>query len=488
MRRPRPSLSFRDSSVFAGVARKEVGSLDLVAHSVAVLVPSLTALGSGLAFPGLIGPGWWASTLLGFGLVGLFVVTFNQFSTRFRSAGTLYTFVAKGLGPLPALGVAGALVIGYAAMIGFGLSDAAGRADSALTSSGIDGVAGPGRELVLLILGVATCLYAINRGIAWSTRAALAAEIASFLVLGIVLFTWLERYGAPSWQALSLEGASPGRILGGAAFIVTLTLAFESSASLGLEARLPQVEVPVALRSSGMLAATLFGLANVVATSRPADAPSIWSWRWFAPGAERSIADGLVLVVLAWSLVTLAVCVWCALARLLFSLAREGVLPSSLGRVNGRGVPTAAALAVTPLAIMPPLVAIVLGPGAGAFSWQLKESTAVVICLGYALVAVSLVRFLRLIDEVRWWPVLAAVIAGGGAAAVAVNEILTEAREGRWLGLGMLAASGAIGVALHLGTRRHFDAEDRYVGMHDEALASSVLLPPPGGAGEHVDA
>jgi hypothetical protein len=47
-----PSLRFRDRPVFEGVvARREVGRVDLVAHSVAVLVPSLTALGTGLSCP-----------------------------------------------------------------------------------------------------------------------------------------------------------------------------------------------------------------------------------------------------------------------------------------------------------------------------------------------------------------------------------------------------------------------------------------------------
>lgn len=483
--RPRPSLRFRDRSVFEGMARREVGALDLWAHSVAVLVPSLTALGSGLAFPTMIGPGWWLSTLLGFGLVGLFAFTFNQFATRFRSAGTLYTYVAKGLGPLPALTVAGGLIIGYAAMIGFGLSDGAGRADVALSSMGFDPGAGAGREVVLLVVGTAMCLYAIGRGIHWSTRAALVAEIASFVVLGVVLFTWTARYGVPSWDVLAIDGASPGRILTGAAFIVMLTLAFESSGSLGLETKRPFIEVPFALRSSVALAAVLFAAANLVATTRPADAPSVWSWRWFAPGAEHSVVDGLVLVVLAWSLVALALCVWCALARLIFSLAREGVLPAVFGEVNSRGIPMVAAWAVTPLAIGPAFLATVFGPGAGAFSWDLKEATGVVICLAYALTALSLILFLRDIDEVAALPVIAAFIAGTAAAAVAVDELIREVDQGRILALGMLLAAAAVGLLLHLRARRT-DRGDLYVGMHDEALASSVRIPPGGGTDTHV--
>ena len=475
--------------MFDGVARRQVSGLDLTAHSVAVLVPSLTALGSGLAFPSMIGPGFWVSTLLGFAIVGLFVLVFNQFATRFRSAGGLYTFVAKGLGPLPALVVAGGLVIGYSGMIGFGLSDAAGRTDAALSSAGIGVLGGPGRELILLGIGAVMCLYAIGRGIHWSTRAALLAEIVSFVMLGVVLCTWTARYGFPSSAEFSLEGASVTRILMGAGFIVVLTLAFESSASLGLESKRPFIEVPFALRSSLGLAAVLFGLANVVASARPADAPSVWTWRWFAPGEDRSVIDALVLLVLAWSLVALALCMWCALARLLFSLAREGVLPAVLGRVNARGNPMVAALTVTPLAVLPSIAAVLVGDGAGAFSWDLKEATGVVICTAYALTAVSLVAFLKAIDEVSALPVIAAVVAGTAAAAVAVNELLTEMRQGAYLGLGMLVVAFVVGLMLkwHISRGAGRGDDGRYVGMHDEALASTVRLPPDARGCEHAE-
>lgn len=471
------------------MARRQVSGLDLTAHSVAVLVPSLTALGSGLAFPSMIGPGFWVSTLLGFAIVGLFVLVFNQFATRFKSAGGLYTFVAKGLGPLPALVVAGGLVIGYSGMIGFGLSDAAGRTDAALSSAGIDMLRGPGRELILLGMGAVMCLYAISRGIHWSTRAALVAEIVSFVMLGVVLCTWTARYGVPSSAEFSLEGASVTRILMGAGFIVVLTLAFESSASLGLESKRPFIEVPFALRSGLGLAAVLFGLANVVASARPADAPSVWTWRWFSPGEDRSVIDALVLLVLAWSLVALALCMWCALARLLFSLAREGVLPAVLGRVNARGIPMVAALTVTPAAVLPSIAAVLAGEGAGAFSWELKEATGVVLCTAYALTAVSLVAFLKVIDEITALPVIAAVVAGTAAAAVAVNELLTEMRQGAYIGLGMLVVAAVIGLMLKWGINRGADRGDdgRYVGMHDEALSSTVRLPPDARDCEHAE-
>jgi amino acid transporter len=242
------------------------------------------------------------------------------------------------------------------------------------------------------------------------------------------------------------------------------------------------------LRYSLLLASGLFVLANLVATTRPPNAPSIWSWRWFAPGASHSVADALVLVVLAWSLVALAMCVWCALARLLFSLAREGVLPDVLGRVNGRGIPMVAVLAVTPLALVAPIVAMLTGADVGAFSWDLKESAAVVVCAAYALAALSLPRFLWSIDEISWAPVAGALVAAAGATAVAVTQLVTDLRDGAWMALGLLAISALSGLLMRWWVGTSTELGDRYVGMHDDALASAVVLPPDPPRGVHADA
>lgn len=94
-------------SLFDGIGRRQVGRPDLVAHSVAMLTPSLTALGSGLLLPRLVGPGFWISTLVGFGLAWLIVLVFDEFASRFSSAGSAYTYVAKSASIIFALPWAG---------------------------------------------------------------------------------------------------------------------------------------------------------------------------------------------------------------------------------------------------------------------------------------------------------------------------------------------------------------------------------------------
>jgi amino acid transporter len=85
----------------------------VLAQSVSVIAPStVPAAILGLIFA-LAGNGTWLSFLIG--MLGLVLVSYsiNEFSRRSASAGSLYSFIVKGLGP--ATGVLGgwALLFGY---------------------------------------------------------------------------------------------------------------------------------------------------------------------------------------------------------------------------------------------------------------------------------------------------------------------------------------------------------------------------------------
>ncbi|UMG93883.1 APC family permease [Nocardioides sp. TF02-7] len=252
----------------------------------------------------------------------------------------------RGLGPAVALVVGVAMVLAYGVLAGFGLTGGVRRLEAAWVANGGDQ---PGAPVgwVLLTLLVVGCVAAIHRGVHWSTRAVLVAETASVVLLCAILALWLVRHGAPGPEVLSLSGASSERVLAGAALIATLTVAFESCATVGLETDRPLRAVPGSMRTSLLVTGCLFLAANLVGTVQP-DREAGYTWRWFAVGQEVSRADAAALVVLAVSMAALAVCAWMALSRLLFSFAREGVLPAGVGRTNGHGVPVVATWCALP--------------------------------------------------------------------------------------------------------------------------------------------
>lgn len=461
--------------MFDGLARREVGQTDLVAHSVAVLTPSLSALGTGLALPSIVGPGFWISAILGFGLAWLLAMVFEQFASRFTAAGSLYTYVAKGLGPSIALVVGVAMVLGYGVLIGFGLTGGARRLEGAWSAAG-GGEVGDQAGWVLVLLCAAACGIVMRRGIHWSTRAALAIEAVSIVLLGVVLCVWSVRYGMPGLDAFSLSGASIERIVGGAALIATLTVAFESCASLGLEADRPFRDVPASMRGSLLVAGGLFFPATLVGTVRPVDAP-LWSGRWFAPGQDVSRLDAIALTILAFSLLALAFCAWTALSRLLFSFAREGIIWAGLGRTNGIGVPVGAMWCVLPLALVVPLGSWVSGGSAVSVSAHLLHAATVIMCIAYGCAALALVPFLRSLDELRPSTVVLAVLAVVGVGVVVLDRVLDEAQDGDYLALTLLGTVVVLGLAWRAVLGRTPRRLGR-VGAHEEPLSSDVLICP----------
>lgn len=469
-RRQRPH--FRERSVFDGLARRQVRQVDLVAHSVAVLTPSLSALGTGLALPSVVGPGFWVSTLLGFGLAWVLALVFDQFASRFNAAGSLYTYVAKGLGASIALVVGVAMVLGYGVLSGFGLTGGARRLQAAWVASGGDE---PGEYVgwLLVLLLAAVCLFVIHRGIHWSTRAALVTEAVSVLLLGVILALWLVRYGMPGFEVFSLRGASVERIVAGATLIATLTVAFESCASVGLEADRPLRAVPASMRTSLLVAGGLVFAASLVGAVQ-SDRGSVLTWRWFAVGQEISRLDAAALVILGLSMVALALCAWTALSRLLFSFAREGILWPVLGRTNAHGVPVVATWCVLPVALAGPLVGWVAGRSAPEVPGDLLRATTVIMCLSYACAALALVPFLRSLDELRPATAALAALATLGVGVVTWRLVTGESSSlavALWCGVAILGLGWRVvlGVALPRRLRR--------VGTHEEPLASQVLVP-----------
>ncbi len=473
-RRPHSPPQFPERSVFDGLARRQVGRPDLVAHSLAVLTPSLSALGTGLALPSIVGPGFWISTLLGFGLAWTLALVFDQFASRFNAAGSLYTYVAKGLGASVALVVGVAMVLGYGVLIGFGLTGGARRLEGAWSAAGGNA---PGDQAgwVLVLLCATACVLVMRRGVHWSTRAALVTESVSVALLCTILSVWLVRYGLPDHGIFSLEGASAGRVLAGAALIATLTVAFESCASLGLEADRPLHAVPTSMRTSLLVTGSLFFAANLVGTVRPAGSP-LWSRRWFGVGQDVSRPDALALLILAASMLALALCAWTALSRLLFSFAREGIVSAALGRTNAAGVPTVATWCVVPVALAVPLGSWLVGGSATAVSGHLLHASTIIMCIAYACVAAALVPFLWSLDELR---PRTAVLAGAallGVGGVVVDRVVRETHDGSFLALGLLVGVIGTGLAWRAVLGAVQPRLVHQVGAHDEPLAAELLV------------
>ncbi len=467
----------RRTSEFDGLDRRAVTGADLVAHSVAVVCPAGSALGLAFVLPTIVGPGAWLSVLIGFGVAYLLASAFGQFGSRVTAAGSLYTYAAKGVGACAALMVCLSLLLGYLVLVSFGLAAAGRRVDVGMTT--LTGQTMPG-WLDVAAVGVLAllCLWVIGRGIRWSTRFAFIAEALALACLGMVLVATAVVHGLPTAAHLSLAGAEPGRILAGAALIMTITVGFESAAALGVEAARPFRTVPGSLRATVLLTGAVF-LLSVVINSGPAGARGATSGHWFRPGTVHSPVDGLVMLTMVLPFATLALCACTALTRLVFSLAREGLLPARLGTADPRTrTPRAATLVVLPLAFTPIAVTVATGHPVGWAAGHLLNTSTVILCVAYAITAVAVVPFLSSIDELNARAVVVALAAAAGVALLTAVVVAEDSMTGRYGVLGTLSTVVLAGLAWWAWLRSRQPRVLARVGTHEVPLTSEVLLNP----------
>jgi urea carboxylase system permease len=191
-----------------------------------------------------------------------------------------------------------------------------------------------------------------NRVLSAVNRIGVTAEIIGAVLIIVLLFTHSDRGGGVTLRTGG-EGGTIGALLVGAFAAAYVLIGFDSAGEMSEETRHPRRTAPrtilIALASAGVLA-TLMVLGGLLA------APSLTDGRLASEGLAyvltSSLGDGvgkalLLDVAVAIAVATLAI--QTSATRMLFSMARDGVLPASgvLARVSSRtGMPAAPALVV----------------------------------------------------------------------------------------------------------------------------------------------
>lgn len=316
----------------AGLRADCLSYVEVLAQSVSVIAPStVPAAVLGLIFASA-GNGTWLSFL--FGMLGLVLVSFNinQFARRSASAGSLYSYIVKGLGPTA--GVLG----GCALLFGYMLTGMSTLCGFIVTANGLLGALG--LSVPPLLLSAVAILLAFglgSRDVQLSAKTMLAFEgaaIAAVLALGVVI--WKHKGFALDYDQLTLSGATPGGVLMGVVLVVFGFSGFESSTALGEEARDPLRTIPRSVVQSVVVSGVVFILMAyaVILGFRglPADLAKTESPLFFLSGQlgvgwlGAFINVGIVLSFFSCTLASIN-----ATARIIFSMARHGLVPKVLG-------------------------------------------------------------------------------------------------------------------------------------------------------------
>ena len=412
----RPPLGGQPVHSDRGLAHDSMTQLEVLAQSVAAIAPS-AVMATGPALIVLYaGQGAWISYLAAIVVVVLIGLCVAQFGRRFASSGSLYSYVARGLGPTGAFAAGWGLVIGYTCIAMIGVVGTGLYLGNFLETIGLPATSTVGIIVIFVIATVGAATFAIA-GIKISTRLGLILEIISVTAVLVVLIVVLARNGIASGPSqFTLEGVSFDGVTFGIVLAVLGFVGFESAASLGAEARSPHRAIPRAVVGSAMLVGLLYVFATY-ASVLGFDGPEGLGGS-AAPISDLAEQNGLGSVTwivdlgVTASFFAVIIASINAAARVLYTMGEEDVLPAVLGRAHRtHKTPHVAIGVIAPIVGLVPI--IMVATGTTPFNVYAYTGTLGTFgyMLAYLLMAVALPLFLRRRDEANpLSTVLAAVV------------------------------------------------------------------------------
>jgi amino acid transporter len=423
------------------LARNRIGVAGIVFFVVAAAAPLVGMTG---AVPVAIGLGNGAGAPGAYLAVGLVLLVFSvgyaAMSHHVTNTGAFFAYVGRGLGLAVGVGSAFVSLLAYVtiqlAVFGFFGGVVGAQAAAQL---GID-LPWYVWVLVAWVLVLGLSLLKVDVG-AKLLGVLLTLELLALFAVGIAV---VVQGGGPGGLDLAAsfgpEAVFAGGFAGSAgialAFAFASFIGFEATAIYGEESRDPKRTVPLATYVSIGLITVLFALVSFAMVSalgadravdevfaRAGDALQDPAAVLFSV-AEEYVGAWLA-DVMAWLVVTSLFAGLLAFqnsaARYVFSMARAGVLPGPLSRVNGRGAPGAASIAVSVVTAVVVLwfLARGLDPVANLFFWM-SALAVLSIVLVEVLVSIAVIAFFRrhpARDAGVWSTVVAPGLAIVGMAA-----------------------------------------------------------------------
>jgi amino acid transporter len=435
-----------------------VGFFGTLAQSVSDIGPSPSvALVVPLVFV-LAGNGSWLSWVLVTAVMLSVAFCCAELAKRYATTGGLIGLVAITGLRTPALAVAGCVfgfvILGSPAnVLGTGI-----LFQHWLNTFGV--ASSTGLLFALSLASLAAGFYLSYKGIRLSATALLVIEAITLSFIGILLVIVLIRHQHGSIvdsSQLSLKGVSPHDILLGSAAAAFAVSSFECSATLGEESRQARRTIPRSLYASVSFAGGLFIVASYVmtlgfegtklslATSADplSDLTKLYGVSFLRYFVLLGVALGYFAVIVAftnWS------------ARVMFTLAREGLLPRYFAEVDQRTETPKRAVAALAIMTLAGIILLATVKAATLVVWGYM-ATAAALMYVVAYIVAMLALGVYGMRELRNGLMLMAGVAGSVAFGYALYSSVYPApyyplSVWTWAGVGVGAAACTVAVLL----------------------------------------
>jgi amino acid transporter len=348
-----------DSHEGGGLARGVVGSARVIAFGASNVDPAgsvVAGLVIVVAYAGYASP---LVVLIAFVAALCCASSIAEFARRLPSAGSLYTYGSRGLGPTGGFLTGWMMVFAYVLYVPAGIALTSAYMSQLL--AGTFRVAVSGWALFVIIVGaVAVVAYL---GIKTSTSVDLVLVVAEVAVIAALAITILVSIAPADYSAAVLSpAASPNGqftdITNAMIYGITAFAGFEAATALGEEARNARRSVPAS--TIGVVIVTgIFYLLVVNAEMFGVGRPGIPGFvrqgnplgyltgRYWSPSAVWAIELVVVLAGLGFVIATFNVAI-----RVLFAMGRERVLPGTLARLSRRRTPVISVACVAAFALV----------------------------------------------------------------------------------------------------------------------------------------
>jgi amino acid transporter len=309
---------------------------DVLAQSVANIAPTVTpTVNAALVFASA-GNGTWLTYMIA--TIGLVFVgmNINQFAQRSAAPGSLYMYIAKGLGPMAGVITGWALMLAY---LFTAIAVAAGFANYGSVLLAPLGITPSPIFLIAICVGISW--YIAYRDIQLSTVLMLLLEVVSvamIILLGIIVL-FKKGYVIDTAQ-LTLRDTPPSGIVSGLVLGVFSFVGFESATTLGSEAKNPLHNIPRAVILSTVTCGVFFVMMSYIQVLGFSGLPTPFN-ESAAPTSDLATAAGVGffgLIILIGSMVSLFACTLACInagARILFSMGQHGIFHHRLGHAHG---------------------------------------------------------------------------------------------------------------------------------------------------------
>ncbi|MFL0197865.1 APC family permease [Clostridium sp. WILCCON 0269] len=407
------NVTAENSNLKSGLKEQCLNFSEVIGQSIANIAPSVgPALGIPMVYASS-GNGTWLTYIFATFAVLLVGYHINQFAKRSSSPGSLYTYVADGLGSGAGFLSGWSLVIAYMLT---GCATLAGFSNYVNVVGSYFGIKLPAIGIVLVGLLIAG--YLVYKDVSLSAKFMLILEgisLALIFTLGIIV---LSKNGfRPDMTQIKLQGVSFNSLRLGLVLAFFSFVGFESATSLGAEAKSPLKNIPKAVIISAIFVGVLFVVFSYIEVMGFVGSPTKLS-ESTAPLnylADHNGVGFMGIIIAIGSMVSFWSCaVACitAAARILMSMAKDNILHPSLGETHAKNNTPHVSIGVI-LIIIFIIPAILLAKGSkemDIFGW-LGTIATLGFLFSYAMILLSVPPFLHRIKELKPKDVIIAIFS-----------------------------------------------------------------------------